>query len=70
MDPYVVVRIGGRTHNTSVRQKAGKTPVWNEILDIHYSTFNDEVEFLVMDKDKGTKDDLIGSATMSMAKLL
>lgn len=70
MDPYVVVRVGGRTYDTTVKQKGGKTPVWNEILDIVFTSTADEVEFAVMDHDKGSADDVIGSAILSMAKLL
>ena len=34
MDPYVVVRNSNNAMRTSTKENAGKTPVWNETLEI------------------------------------
>ena len=56
MDPYVIIRYGGRDLKTSTKDEAGKKPIWNEDFSIPIRSINERMEIIVMDKDI-TKDD-------------
>lgn len=40
MDPYVIIRYGGRDVKTSTKNEAGKRPVWNETFTIPVTSIN------------------------------
>ena len=71
MDPYCCLKICGKSVNTTVKEEAGKNPVWNENLDIEMSDILNYVtssfSFMPMDSDASkwtgnlfNADDLIG----------
>lgn len=60
MDPYVVLKLGGNKWTSKVCKDGGKTPNWvNESATLRRAT-EDLLNFEVWDKDKASKDDLIG----------
>jgi len=62
-DPYCVVHILDQKYKTGIRYR-DRNPVWNETFQITAENlFKDvkEISFLVYDKDKLGKDELIGS---------
>lgn len=49
MDPYVVIKIGGKDYKTSVKRNAGKQPVWRERFNLPVLCINEKMELRVMD---------------------
>jgi hypothetical protein len=68
MDPYVVIRYGGKDSKTSVKSNAGKKPQWFERFSFPVSEINGRMELRVMDRDF-TKDDEVGRASFSLREL-
>ena len=68
MDPYCVIKIGNTTLKTTVKDDAGKTPVWEETFKFK-AQVGDIVNFEVWDKEKIKKDDIIGSGSFSITQL-
>lgn len=65
-DPYAIVRCGGQQFRTRTHVDGGRNPVWNETFT--FQIINDNsLELTVMDADVG-RDDLIGTATVSLAR--
>eukprot|EP00490_Sorites_sp_Unknown_P002678 CAMPEP_0114671568 /NCGR_PEP_ID=MMETSP0191-20121206/41370_1 /TAXON_ID=126664 /ORGANISM="Sorites sp." /LENGTH=119 /DNA_ID=CAMNT_0001931705 /DNA_START=28 /DNA_END=384 /DNA_ORIENTATION=- len=64
-DPYCIVNALGQTYTTKTIMKT-LDPVWNESTQI--CTFEDpkELKFEIFDWDKGTQDDPIGHAMLSL----
>lgn len=71
MDPYVVVRIGQNEFRTVAANGMGSTPVWNQSFTCYVTGEpNQQVMTLeVYDKDKISRDDFLGSATLSLAQV-
>lgn len=66
-DPYCILRCGGNTLRTSIAHGAGSSPVWHETFS--FSLINEnQLELTVMDHDTFTRDDVIGSCSVSLAK--
>lgn len=65
LDPYVIVRFPNTRKKlvTAVQDNAGSNPVWNFVGSIDYDK-ETELEFLVMEDDEYSKDDVIGSASV------
>eukprot|EP00435_Cladocopium_sp_Y103_P074992 s968_g52.t3 len=61
MDPYVIVRSGGREFRTPVMTNAGKKPKfnWAQMVDWHGEP---DIHFIVMDSNFMVADGLIGEA--------
>lgn len=69
MDPYCVVKLGGQAQKTSVMMNAGRYPCWTDKL-VFRKTDQTELLISVWDKDRTTKDDLVGEATISVENLI
>lgn len=66
-DPYAVLKVGGQTFRTKTHTDGGKNPVWNETFAVN--VINDNTADLTLyDSDVG-KDDVIGTATVGLAKV-
>lgn len=61
MDPYVVMRCGGRELRTPVMTNAGKKPKfnWTQMVEWHGEP---DIHFIVMDSNFMVADGLIGEA--------
>lgn len=68
MDPYVKFILGGQVKQTNVAYEAGKTPGWNDQISFYYNN-EDMLTIEVWDKDKLSKDDMVGSASLAMATI-
>jgi len=68
MDPYVKATFGSHVQMTMVAQDAGKHPSWNQELVFRRMT-EDILTLEVWDKDKTTRDDLVGSCTVAFATI-
>lgn len=64
MDPYCKVSLGAQIKRSQVRNSAGKTPAWHQILAFS-RTMEDSIRIEVWDKDLVT-DDLVGTAVCSL----
>ena len=53
---------------TETRWDAGKTPVWNETLDVQVTNINDDLELRVMDENEATNAE-IGNCTVKMQSM-
>eukprot|EP00347_Sterkiella_histriomuscorum_P014805 403359458 len=69
MDPYVVLEFQGHQFRTKILNHAGKHPIWNESFTIHVNSMNDEIRLIVMDKDFGKPDDVVGSTNIKVSSL-
>ena len=65
-DPYCVVTCGSQTFRTRTAKDAGRNPVWNETFRFNVLNEN-EVVLLVKDEDV-VRDDVIGTARISLAR--
>ena len=63
MDPYVIVTYMGNTYTTKVHGSAGKEPVRKQTFEIPLQSVNDEIDFVVKDKD------VIGSEKVGSARI-
>ena len=43
MDPYVVLRNSRNAMRTTAKENAGKTPVWNEVLEVDVRSIADDL---------------------------
>lgn len=68
MDPYVLIRVGGKKYKTKAMQEAGQTPVWNEILTIPFTSMEDRMLIQCYDEDIFV-DDLVGQCSFSVYEL-
>ena len=70
MDPYVILKIGSSKteHKTSVKDSAGKTPVWNEVINLDIPSTNEVLHVIVMDKDP-VGSDLVGEVDIQLSDL-
>ena len=68
MDPYVVISNRSNSMRTETKWDAGKTPTWNETLDVIVNAISDDVELRVMDENVATNS-VIGNCTIKMASM-
>jgi len=68
MDPYVVIRNRSNAMRTETKWDAGKTPVWNEPLEVSVSNISDDLELRVMDENEATNAE-IGSCSIKMSSM-
>ena len=68
MDPYVV--ISNRVHATRTRalENAGKTPCWNECIELEISDISDDILLRVMDENVGSNTE-IGRCSIKLAAM-
>jgi len=69
MDPYCVLTHRGTVLKTSVKQAAGKKPIWNEHCTFKDLKISDQLTINVMEEDIGKDDDEIGSTSIEFSKL-
>lgn len=68
MDPYCAFIVGNKRINTQVCKKGGKHPHWNDSVSIPITT-ESKITVELMDKDKITKDDHIGSFMIDLQEI-
>lgn len=67
MDPFVELKLGAQIRRTSVKDEAGKEPVWKEMYTIPVVNPLDPLKIEVKDEDV-TTDDLVGSAQVDLGE--
>ena len=65
MDPYVVIRNKSNAMRTNTIENGGKSPIWNETLEITVSDISDDIHLRVMDENIGSNCE-IGSCNVSL----
>ena len=65
-DPYVVVKAAGGKKAKSSAKKGTVNPVWDETLKLSVPNANAPIQLQVWDHDKVGKNDLLGSAEISL----
>ena len=68
MDPYVVVTNSKNAARTQTQENAGKTPVWNETIDLEVANISDNMHLRVMDENVGSNCE-IGSCDIKLASV-
>lgn len=70
MDPFTVLKYNGHEFKTTVKDSAGKTPVWNESFRIPLGQGYETklLEFSVWDEDT-LSNDLVGEASVPIKDL-
>ena len=68
MDPYVVIKNRQNAARTCALEDAGKTPVWNETIELQVASINDDVALRVMDENVGANCE-IGNCSIKMAAM-
>jgi len=68
MDPYAVIKCGTQTVRSKTHIDGGRHPVWAQTFEFNIINEN-TVEISVYDEDTLSRDDLIGTASVSLAKL-
>lgn len=68
MDPYAIIKCGNQSVRTKTHTDGGRNPVWAQTFDFNIINEN-TVEVSVYDEDTMSRDDLIGIATVSLAKV-
>ena len=68
MDPYVTFEYRMQRCRTKCMQDAGKTPVWNEDVDIDVKYIGDDMHIRVIDENV-TDHEIIGEATIKLSAL-
>jgi len=68
MDPYAVIKCGTQTVRSKTHIDGGRHPVWAQTFEFNIINEN-TVEISVYDEDNTSKDDIIGTATVSLAKV-
>ena len=69
MDPFVMLVYGKKKYKTKTCQNGGKTPSWNQNLQIPEITLEDEVKISCFDKDI-IYDDCIGFRAMKFSEFV
>ena len=68
MNPYCTFVIGSQRFSSQVCKKGGKHPMWNDAITVPIANEN-KILVEVMDKDKISKDDVIGSFMIDVQEL-
>merc|ERR1711972_717565 len=68
-DPYCVCEVVGKpyTRFQTLAVNDSLNPEWNHIGEVRGVVAGDDIMFTVFDKDWGTKDDVLGKATLRSA---
>mmetsp|Transcript_20877 Transcript_20877/g.53101 ORF Transcript_20877/g.53101 Transcript_20877/m.53101 type:complete len:184 (-) Transcript_20877:812-1363(-) len=67
MDPYAIIKCGTQTVRSETATDGGRNPVWTQTFDFNIMNEN-TIEISIFDADILTKDDMIGIATIGLAK--
>jgi len=68
MNPYCAFIVGGQRINSQICKHGGKHPHWNDAVTVPF-TNESKIMVELMDKDKITKDDHIGSFMIDLPEL-
>merc|ERR1712226_3130 len=68
-DPYCILKANGSSAKTHVFKGHGRNPVWNRRLDLISKKQENKIQIIVMDWDRGSKDDLIGETELDVTDL-
>jgi len=68
-DPYCKIYWGGHMAKTSVKKRT-LNPYWNETFSLSSSNPYDEVKISVYDKDRFTRDDILGGGSVTTSNLI
>jgi len=68
MNPYCVFVVGTERYNSQICKKGGKHPVWNDSISVPVGN-ESRLMVEVMDKDRITKDDTIGSFLIDIQEI-
>ena len=66
MDCYCDIQLGGETFKTKVAHSQGKYPSWDETFTFNISHGDGSLEIQILDKNKISSDDYVGSATINL----
>ena len=69
MDPYCKIKYLGQEYKSKVHNDGGKTPVWDEIIELEVGPHNGRMHVGIWDDDIGT-DDLIGELLLEISELM
>lgn len=68
-DPYVIMQVEGRSEKFQTEVvKNNLNPEWNLDVEVKDYELGDDINFTLMDKDRITKDDFLGTARLSCAQ--
>ncbi len=68
MNPYCAFIVGGKRINSQISKHGGKHPHWSDAVTVPY-TNESKIDVELMDKDRITKDDLVGSFQVDLPEL-
>lgn len=66
MDPYVIINTREQRIRTRTAQDQGKTPKWNEVMEIDVKYIGDDLHLQVFDEDV-TCSDIIGENNIKLS---
>ncbi|KXZ48798.1 hypothetical protein GPECTOR_25g382 [Gonium pectorale] len=67
-DPYAKLRVGSQEVRSRMVRDGGRNPVWDETFDFNVINEN-TLEITIMDEDTVVRDDLIGTCSVSLARV-
>ena len=68
MDPYVVITNRQHAVRTRTIEDGGKTPCWNEVIQLSVERISDDILLRVMDENVGANSE-IGSCSIKLAAM-
>ena len=68
MDPYVVIRNRNNAARTRALEDAGKTPCWNETIELDVQNIGDDIDLRVMDENVASNTE-IGCCYIKLAAI-
>ena len=68
MNPYCAFIVGSKRINSQISKHGGKHPHWNDAVTVPY-TNESKIMVELMDKDRITKDDLVGSFMVDLPEI-
>ena len=69
MDPYCVLRYRQQTLKTKEHTDGGKTPKWNQMLELDVKYVGDDLKIEVYDAELMGSDELVGSADVKLSSM-
>jgi len=70
MSPYCSFQLGEKIVASAICKKGGKNPHWEDVVTMPVPVMNDDLlQVHVMDKDRFTKDDEIGSFSLDLKEI-